>query len=79
MEGHELERSLVQKFRSADKDGNGVIDRSELAALLSAFEDGAEESEEQWCLPTQTCCAALSCVEQSLYQDCCIVHIVANL
>lgn len=48
MEGQERERSLVQKFRLADKDGNGVIDRSELAALLSSFEDGAEEAKEPW-------------------------------
>lgn len=48
LEGQERERALVQKFRLADKDGNGVIDREELAALLSAFEDGAVEPEEQW-------------------------------
>lgn len=48
MEGYERERSLVQKFRQADKDGNGVIDRSELATLLSSFEDGAEEAKEAW-------------------------------
>lgn len=47
-EGQERERSLVAKFRLADKDGNGVIDRSELAALLSSFEDGAEEAKEPW-------------------------------
>lgn len=48
MEGHELERSLVAKFRQADKNGNGVIDRDELATLLSSFEDGAVEAQEAW-------------------------------
>lgn len=48
LEGQERERSLVAKFRLADKDGNGVIDRNELAALLSSFEDGAEEAKEPW-------------------------------
>jgi Ca2+-binding EF-hand superfamily protein len=40
--------ALVARFKSADLDGNGVIDRDELRQLLERVGDGEDEVSMHW-------------------------------
>lgn len=43
-----LHDEMISRFRSADLDGNGVIDGHELRLLLEGFEDGKVAPNEHW-------------------------------
>eukprot|EP00884_Botryococcus_braunii_P015389 jgi/Botrbrau1/2533/Bobra.0079s0021.1 len=47
-EAKERFENIKQRFRTADTDGNGVIDRNELKILLESLDGGNENILEQW-------------------------------